>query len=104
MITKMHEYYQNNIFDNQDVLKNIEELRELKKQSMMNAYAVDDEERTIQIQLRNIGVANWQGIFDRIKNVDLTAINAQREEDENYRMGDYAGENAEADEINEDVY
>jgi hypothetical protein len=104
MITKMHEYYQNNIFDNQDVLKNIEELRELKKQSMMDAYAVDDEERTIQIQLRNIGVTNWQNIFDRMKNVDLTDMNAQREENENYRMGDYAGENDEADEINEDVY
>jgi hypothetical protein len=104
MITKMHEYYQNNIFDNKDVLKNIEELRELKKQSMMDAYAVDDEERTIQIQLRNIGVTNWQSIFDRMKNVDLTDMNAQREENENYRMGDYAGENDEADEINEDVY
>lgn len=104
MITKMHEYYQNNIFDNQDVLKNIEELRELKKQSMMDVYAVDDEERTIQIQLRNIGVANWQSIFDRIKNVDLTALNAQREEDENYEMRNYAGENDEADEINEDAY
>lgn len=104
MITKMHEYYQNNIFDNKDVLKNIEELRELKKQSMMDVYAVDDEERTIQIQLRNIGVTNWQSIFDRMKNVDLTDMNAQREENENYRMGDYAGENDEADEVNEDAY
>jgi hypothetical protein len=100
----LHEYYQNNIFDNKDVLKNIEELREMKKQSMMDAYAVDDEERTIQIQLRNIGVTNWQSIFDRMKNVDLTDMNAQREENENYRMGDYMGENDEADEVNEDVY
>jgi hypothetical protein len=104
MITRLHEYYQNNIFDNKDVLKNIEELREMKKQSMMDAYAVDDEERTIQIQLRNIGVTNWQSIFDRMKNVDLTDMNAQREENENYRMGDYMGENDEADEVNEDVY
>jgi hypothetical protein len=102
--TSLFEHFQNNIFDNQTVLKNIEELREQKKQTMMEAYAVDDEERTIQIQLRNIGLTDWTSIFDRIKNTDLANINGQREEDENYKMTNYAGENDDADEINDDAF
>jgi hypothetical protein len=104
IITSLFDHFQNNIFDNQTVLKNIEELREQKKQTMMEAYAVDDEERTIQIQLRNIGVTDWTSIFDRIKNTDLANINGQREEDENYNMTNYAGENDDADEINDDAF
>ena len=104
ILSALAEHFHNNIFDNQQVLKNIEELREQKKQTMMDAYAVDDEERTIQIQLRNIGVADWTSVFDRIKNIDLANINGQREENENYNMANDVGENDDANEMNDDTF
>lgn len=101
VMLKLHEYIDSTVFDIDSVVKGVEELREKRKQDQMNAYKVDDEERSLQIQLRDMGVQNWENVFDRLKNVDINAHHNDQEENENYRMNDYQGENADED-IDED--
>jgi hypothetical protein len=99
---KLYESLNNNVFDINGVLKKVEDLREESKQQKMNAYLADDEERQLQIELRNMGVENWSNIFDRIRNKDITDIANHRDENENYMIGNYMGENADEDELDED--
>lgn len=90
-------YLNNNVIEVDAVMKKVELLREEKKQTMMNAYLVDDQERQLQIQLRNIGLETWSTVFDRLKNVDINAYTNQQEENANYNMTDYRGENDDGD-------
>jgi hypothetical protein len=93
----LHEYLTHNVVEVDVVLKKVEQLREQKKQAMMSAYLVDDQERQLQIQLRNIGLETWSTVFDRLKNVDINTLANQKEENENYNMADYRGENDDGD-------
>uniref|UniRef100_A0A6C0BE54 Uncharacterized protein n=1 Tax=viral metagenome TaxID=1070528 RepID=A0A6C0BE54_9ZZZZ len=102
VLQKLYESLNNNVFDINGVLKKIEDLREESKQQKMNAYLADDEERQLQIELRNMGVENWSNIFDRIKNKDISDIVNHQDENANYMIGNYMGENADDDELDED--
>lgn len=98
----LYSYLNNNVIEVDAVMKKVELLREEKKQTMMNAYLVDDQERQLQIQLRNIGLETWSTVFDRLKNVDINAYTNQQDENVNYNMADYRGENDDGD-IDEDT-
>lgn len=102
ILVSLYEYIDNTIYDIGSIEKKIENMRERRKELMMESYMADDEERSLQIQLRNIGVSDWSTIFERVKNADINAINNQNEENENYKMTDYQGENAD-DDIDEDT-
>ena len=100
-LVSMYEYFDNTISDVTLVNKQVEELREKKKQDLINQYQVDDENRGLQIELRNIGLQNWATIFENLQNIDINAYANKREESDNYRMADNQGENAD-DDVEED--
>lgn len=102
LLDNLYSFVDNTNYDIGAIEKKIENLREKRKETMMGNYMADDDERSLQIQLRNMGVSNWETVFDRIKGVDLNALSNMREEAENFRMADYQGENAEGD-IDEDT-
>ena len=90
--------------NNLEILKkSIEQLREKKKQELMNAYAVSEEERELQMMLKKLGLSNWSdtGAEDSQKETKKTQpiieniieYGNQKEEDENFDMTKYQGEN-----------
>lgn len=98
-----------NDVDASHIRKKVEELREQKKQDLIALYHFDDEERQLQMTLKKIGVDSWfdVGAQEEKENdvyIDLLQPNANiisltearnvAEENENYRLGDYPGENA----------
>lgn len=102
-----------NMIQTSAVSKKVEELREKKKESLMAMYKADDEERQLQMVLKKIGVDSWHDVgteadeyVDMAAGVwqgqDISKVQNQREEDENYKIGDYPGENGDADEYAED--
>ena len=97
------------------VRQKVEELREIRKQELINMYKIDDEERQLQMNLRKIGVDTWYDVGESIEqdvyvdmmepnpgNISITKHNNALQEAENYNMSGYPGENGDADEINED--
>lgn len=102
----------NNDVNVTDVRGRVEELREQKKQEIMALYRVDDEERQLQMALKKMGMKGWYDVGEmeqeaepeKIDMLDMLKDNKRAkvgEEDANYRM-DYPGENADADEVDED--
>lgn len=105
-----------NDVDAGSVRQRVEELREKRKQELIGMYKIDDEERQLQMTLRKIGVDTWYDVGEveekdvyaeddvqqsKQTNSIMKTLN-QREEDENYSMSGYQGENADADEVYED--
>ena len=80
----------------------------------MNLFKVDDEERQLQMQLRKYGVETWFQVGteevdvnydpEETGRVDQSINEARnaREENENYNMAGYVGENFDGDEVDED--
>jgi hypothetical protein len=96
-----------------NIRKQVEELREKKKQDLISKYNIDDEERQLQMMLRKIGVDTWydvgssenmdQYVSEENNNaIDIMKNANQKEENENYNMKGYQGENGDADEVDED--
>ena len=95
--------------NNLDLLKkSIEELREKKKQSLLDAYNQDDEERELQMLLKKIGITTWADTgAEKPKpeinpDEDLAKIKNQEEEDENYNLKGYKTANGNDLDINDD--
>lgn len=63
ILTSLSHYMQNTIVDASKLKKTYEELREKRKQELIAAYKVDDEERQLQIALKNMGLTNWADIL-----------------------------------------
>lgn len=98
------------------VRKRVEELREVRKQELMNLYRVDDEERQLQMTLRRLGMDTWfdVGAVETEKDtyydpdqqnhgdVNIAKFGNKQEEEENYKMSGYQGENGDADEYDDD--
>lgn len=63
ILTSLTQYLQNTIVDASKLKKTYEELREKRKQELIAAYKVDDEERQLQIALKNMGLTNWADIL-----------------------------------------
>lgn len=53
----------NTLVDPSKLKKAVEELRERRKQELIASYKVDDEERQLQITLKNMGLENWADIL-----------------------------------------
>jgi len=98
-----------------NVRKQVEELREKKKQDLISKYNIDDEERQLQMMLRKIGVDTWYDVGSSENQdlyvteqsqhnivIDIMKNANQKEENENYNMKGYQGENGDADEVDED--
>jgi hypothetical protein len=104
-----------NDVDVSSVRQKVEELRELRKQELINMYKIDDEERQLQMTLRKIGVDTWYDVGEVAeqdtyiditqpdpKNISITKHANALQENENYNMKAYLGENTEANEVDED--
>ena len=90
-----------------NINKKVEELREEKKQVLIDKYRRNDESRQTQMQLRKFGDKTWEDVDEEgekdtyvdMLNVDDTDIAKHRnkqEENENYRLYD-KGEDADDD-------
>jgi hypothetical protein len=93
--------------NNLDLLKkSIEELREKKKQALLDAYNQDDEERELQMLLKKIGITAWADTGAEKPDVnldeDLSKIKNQEEEDENYKLKGYKTANGDDLDLNDD--
>ena len=68
-------------------------VREKKKQSLLDAYNQDDEERELQMLLKKIGITTWADTGAEKPKVnpdeDLANIKNQEEENENYKLKGY---------------
>jgi hypothetical protein len=72
---------------NLDLLrKTIDELRERRKQDLMEAYAADDEVRQLQMLLKKIGIQDW-------KDTGVEKQEGQQDEDESLQLTGFQGEN-----------
>lgn len=103
--------------DNDKIKKSIEELREKQKQEMIKFYSLDDEQRKLQIQLKKIGLDFKLDIPDDLNKEDKEIVNISTEniqniqeyqntqdDNENYNIGAYLGDNDDGDNIEEDSY
>lgn len=93
------------------VKKGMERLREQRKQDMMQRYAVDDEERELQMALKKLGVQTWYDVggqgsgqeegttpsLPTQSDVDIMKHANQQEENTNYQTKEYQGENPDQD-------
>jgi hypothetical protein len=103
---------QNTIVDNDLLKMSVEALREKRKQELINAYKVDEEERELQKQLKKLGLQNWADILtgeddivseDVIASTKLTSVvKDEYEEEKDFVYSTYKGENADDDEVDED--
>lgn len=113
--TSLIKYYNDiyNIDTNiKDITQQNEVLREKRKQDLMDKYKVDDEERSLQIELRKLGYANWQDVGVNIQETSEFIENTEKdiypdkeqpiinkEEEENYKLNDYAGHENENNDV-----
>jgi hypothetical protein len=92
------------------VRSSVEQLREQRKNELMSLYRVDDEERQLQMQLKKFGMDTWANVGtveegDTVYNPeaqdaqsdDIAKVRNKKEEDENYKMDTYVGENHDGD-------
>ena len=63
ILEKMASSLENTLVDSTKLKKAVEELRERRKQELIASYKVDDEERQLQITLKNMGLDNWADIL-----------------------------------------
>jgi hypothetical protein len=63
LLGSLCKFLQNTIVDPSKLKKTFDELREKRKQELMDAYKVDDEERQLQITLKKMGLDNWASIL-----------------------------------------
>ena len=112
LISSLSTQLRNTIVDNDALKMSVEALREKRKQELIDAYKVDEEERELQKQLKKLGLANWADILtgeDDIVSEDVIASNNVKsivkdeyEEEKDYVYATYKGENADDDEVNEE--
>lgn len=105
----------NTLVDVQFLNSEVEKLREQRKQELIALYKTDDEERSLQMQLKKIGVQNWADILnndDGIKSEEqMIAENPpvnpapkdEYEVEKDYIYSVYKGDNAD-DDIEEDEF
>lgn len=112
LLSSLKVQLENTIVDNDALKMSVEALREKRKQELINAYKVDDEERELQKQLKKLGLANWADILsgeDDIVSEDVVASNNVQsvikddyELEKDHVYSTYKGENADDDEVDEE--
>lgn len=112
-IEELNKFIILNDTDNDKIKKKIEELREKRKQAMISAYSSDDEARKLQILLKKMGLKiddsddlNKDDIKEKIPLTQTQIQNIQeyenvQQDNANYNIGEYQGDNADGDEIEE---
>jgi hypothetical protein len=63
ILDKLALSFANTLIEPSKLKKAVEELRERRKQELIASYKVDDEERQLQITLKNMGLENWADIL-----------------------------------------
>jgi hypothetical protein len=63
VLEKLAMALQNTLVEPSKLKKAVEELRERRKQELIASYKVDDEERQLQITLKNMGLESWADIL-----------------------------------------
>lgn len=63
LVEKLASALNNTLVEPSKLKKAVEELRERRKQELIASYKVDDEERQLQITLKNMGLDNWADIL-----------------------------------------
>lgn len=105
---------ENNIFDLEYLKMAVERLREQRKEELIAAYRVDDEERMLQNMLKKMGLDNWADVFTNEDGAEVSeevqsannpqpVIKDEYEEEKDYVYASYQGENYD-DEENEEDY
>lgn len=112
LISSLRKQLQNTIVDNDALKMSVEALREKRKQELIDAYKVDEEERELQKQLKKLGLENWADILtgeDDIVSEEVLASNQLKsivkdeyEQEKDYVYATYKGENADDDEVDEE--
>lgn len=112
LISALKTQLHNTIIDNDLLKMSVEALREKRKQELIDAYKVDEEERELQKQLKKLGLQNWADILtgeddivseDVIASTKLTSVvKDEYEEEKDFVYSTYKGENADDDEVDED--
>jgi hypothetical protein len=112
LLSSLKVQLENTIIDNDALKMSVEALREKRKQELINAYKVDDEERELQKQLKKLGLNNWADILsgeDDIVSEDVVAANNVQsvmkddyELEKDHVYSTYKGENADDDEVDEE--
>jgi hypothetical protein len=93
--------------------KTLDELREKKKQELMDSYNADDEERELQMLLKKIGIVTWtdtglpkedakESKVSQQIDGDISKHHAIEEEEENYKLKGFQGENDDNDDNDDD--
>jgi predicted sulfurtransferase len=117
ILERLNEHLSLNDTDNDKITKRVEELREKRKQAMMATYSDDEELRRLQVQLKSMGltmaIPSDNGIEDddsqaqKVNNlvneadVNISIHRNNIDEQNNYYIGDYQGENPEENEVEE---
>ena len=117
MMNKLYNYLILNDNDNDKIKMKVEELREKKKQAMISVYSADDEARRLQIMLKKMGLSdivdpdslNKEDIKEKEKQIipidtDILKNDNKLQEEQNYYIGDFKGENADDVEIEEEYF
>ena len=84
ILYNLYMYFQNNMFDSQDIMKRFDEDREVRNQNEINKYSKDDEIRALQKTYRDLAVPEWSSVFDRTLNKPEQNSNEEREDFENF--------------------
>lgn len=99
--------------DNEVIKKRVEKLRETHKQSLIAAYSADDEARRLQIMLKKMGLnvidpetlnkedKSVPNTTPEIGTTDISTHQNTLQENENYNISDYHGENVDDDEADD---
>lgn len=102
ILTSLTNFFNINNCDN-DVIKNkIEELRERRKELLMENLEKDDEARKTQLLLKKFGIPIK--IDEKIIHKDILVHDNELQEQQNYNIDDYKGDNAEDLEYEEELY
>ncbi len=114
MINKLSNYLVLNDNDNDKIKMKVEELREKKKQAMIAVYSADDEARKLQIMLKKMGLTdivdpdstNKEEVFKEkpVIDVDIMKNDNKMQEESNFYIGDFKGENADDNEVEEEYF
>jgi len=104
---------QNTLVDVTFLNSEVERLREQRKQELMAAYKVDEEERQLQMVLKKIGVKNWTDILNNedndmkseeqrsAENPPMPVKKDEYEIEKDHVYATYKGENDDGDQYND---
>lgn len=101
IIQELHKYIDFNNSYKDDIKMKVEELREIQKQQKIMTYSKDDDTRKLQLTLETMGLTVNLG---QLLEQDIMAIDNKNQENAEYSIADFQGENADADEVEEDYF